>query len=114
MPLTLGRDSLANLFAAEKCAERLMLYIEKYLSLNILEEYYTQFADEFPEKTLALFRQATYDYAEQMVGRKYYEHIAQILKKVEKVKGGKAAKSEIVNQLMSRYKNRRAMIDVLK
>jgi hypothetical protein len=107
-------DSLANLFVAEKCIERLMLYIEEHLSLGDLEKYYAQFADEFPEKTLGLFKLAIYDYAEQKVGRSHYEYIAHILKDISKIKGGKTVKSEIVNQLISRYKNRRAMRDVLK
>ena len=49
--------SIADLLLAEKQEKRLMEYVEKHLSVDILEQYYKGFSSSFPEKTLELFRQ---------------------------------------------------------
>jgi hypothetical protein len=106
-------DSAADLLAAEGAAERLLLHIEKKLSMNGIEKYYRYFAAEFPEKTLALFRKAIDHYAAQNTGRSHYEHIAGLFKKMSKIPGGKAVIADMKSQYKIEYKNRRAMMEVL-
>ncbi|GHU02543.1 hypothetical protein FACS1894147_04650 [Spirochaetia bacterium] len=106
-------DSLANLLAAEKEAERLMDYNEKHLAADKMSAYHKYFADEFPEKTLALFRKAVDHYAEKNVGRSCYGQIAQWLKMMKKIKGGTKVVAEMIGQYQIQYKNRRVMMSVL-
>ena len=104
--------SLANVLKAEKQEERLMKYIEKHLSIDILEEYHTSFAASFPKKTLSMFRQTIDKYA-QSTGREIYEQIVKLFGKMVKIEGG----SEVVKDMISRYriiyKNRRAMMEII-
>lgn len=106
-------DSVADVLVAEQAAERLLNYIEKHLTVNHIAEYYTAFAAAFPEKTLALFEHALDRYTEENVGRTYYERIAGFLKNMIGITGGAALVTTIVNRYKVRYKNRRALIEVL-
>jgi hypothetical protein len=106
-------DSLANLLAAEKAAERLMNYNEKHPAAYKIGAYHKFFAGEFPEKTLALFRKAVDHYAEKNVGRGCYEQIVQWLRMMKRIKGGTKVVSEMIGQYQIRYKNRRAMMSIL-
>jgi hypothetical protein len=106
-------NSAANFLAAENEAERLLNYVEKYLSMNGLEEYYKIFATAFPEKTLEMFKKVIVPYAANNTGRSYYEHILSLLKKMSKIKGGKKAASDLVDDFRVQYKNRRAMMEIL-
>ena len=112
-PATNGfSTSIADILETENQEERLMKYVENHLSVDHLEKYYTVFSSSFPEKTLALFRQAIDQYAKQ-TGREYYEHIASLFGKMIKIKGGNEMVREMVNQYRVLYKNRRAMMQIM-
>ena len=105
--------SIADVLVAEKASNRLLTYLEKYSDVELVEKYYTATAGEFPERTLSLLQKMLDEFAEKNLGRDKYEYIKGLLKKMEKIKGGK----EIVNKMVVRYrtvyKNRRAMLEVL-
>jgi hypothetical protein len=105
--------SAANIFVAENLTERLMLYVGKKASMDELEKYHIKFAADFPEHTLALFRKAIDTYTEANVGRNHYERIAGLLKKMLKIKGSGEVINAMVTNYRSRYKNRRAMLEIL-
>ena len=105
-------SSVAKVLKAEKQEEKLMKYVEKYLSVDILEEYYTAFSASFPEKTLALFRKALDEYA-QNTGREIYAHIVKLFGKMAKIKGGDALVKEMISQYRVLYKNRKAMMEII-
>ena len=105
-------SSIADILQAENQEERLMKYVEKHLNVDNLEKYYTVFSSSFPEKTLALFRQAIDRYA-QSTGRDIYERIADLFKKMIKIKGGSELVKEMVAQYRVLYKNRRAMMEII-
>ena len=107
-------SSAANLMVAEKETERLLHYIEKYLSVDKLEAYYKIFVFQYPEKTLELFKRALISYAKNNLGRSHYEYISSLLKKMSRIKGGKKVVSELVTGFRVQYKNRRAMMEILK
>jgi hypothetical protein len=104
--------SVADVLRAEKQEERLMEYIEKHLDVNCLAEYYTVFSASFPEKTLALFRQAINRYA-QDTGREIYEHIVKLFKKMIEIEGGDKVVREMITQYRVLYKNRKAMMEII-
>jgi len=104
--------SIADVLKAEKHVERLLKYIEKHLSIDILEEYHTAFSSSFPEKTLAMFRKVADEYA-QRTGREIYERIVQLFAKMKKIKGGNELVREMISQYRVLYKNRRAMMEII-
>jgi uncharacterized protein (DUF2267 family) len=106
-------SSAADLMVAEEDAEALLLYLEKYPSVSNLAGYYPVIAGKFPLRTLALFRLTIDAYAEQNTGRRFYEDIIRWLKMVMKIKGGAAVAADMLSQYRARYKNRRAMQEML-
>jgi hypothetical protein len=106
-------SSAAKLLAAEGDAGRLIEYIEKKLSLENLERYHTFFAAAFPERTLALFRKTIDHYAENNTGRSYYERIAELFNKMKKIPGGGAVVDDMKVHYKIKYKNRRAMMEIM-
>jgi hypothetical protein len=106
-------DSAADLLAAEGKAERLIEHTGKHLSLEKMENYYRFFAGAFPEKTLALFRDALDHYAAENTGRSHYEHIVQVFRTMKKIPGGDAVTADMKARYLIQYKNRRAMVEIL-
>ena len=107
-------DSAADLLVAEGDAERLVHYIEKYLSPERLERYHKSFASDYPEKTLEFFRRVIVSYAEQNVGRSHYEYVFLLLKKMARIKDGKKMARDLVAAFRIRYKGRRVMMEILR
>ena len=105
--------SAANLLKTENETERLMNYANKYLAIDVLEEYYNVFASDYPEKTLELFRKVLVSYADRNTGRSSYQHILAFLKKMSRIKGGKKAASDLVAEFRIEYRNRKAMMEIL-
>jgi hypothetical protein len=104
--------SAAEFLVAENEIERLLIYVEKHLYMDILERYYKVFSSDYPEKTLEMFKKVIVPYATN-TGRGYYEQILSLLKKMSQIKGGKEAASDLVEDFRLQYKNRRAMMEVL-
>jgi hypothetical protein len=107
-------NSAADVMAAEKDAESLILYLEKYPSVSQLNDYYPVIAGKFPERLLSLFRSLIDDYAEQHTGRQSYADIIRWLKNMTKIKGGAAVAADMVGRYRVCYKNRRAMLEMLR
>lgn len=106
-------DSVADVLAEEKDAERLMTYIEKHLSAERIENYHSYFAETYPKETLGLFRKAIDNYAEKNTGRNHYEYIVSLFKKMARIEGGKELIHAMFQQYKNQYKNRRAMMEIL-
>jgi hypothetical protein len=106
--------SIADIYAAEQYSGRLMAYIEQYLTIDRLVQYYTAFFNSYPEKTLTLFQNLINSYAARNTGRSCYEHIISLFAKMLQIKNGEKIVLEMVSQYKSLYKNRRAMIEILE
>jgi hypothetical protein len=106
-------NSAADLLAAEKDQEHLLQYIEKHLSAEELVDYYKNFASAYPEKTIEMFQKVIVNYAEQNTGRTHYQYLLSLLKKLSRIKGGKNVAAELAAGFRTRYKNRRAMMEIL-
>jgi hypothetical protein len=106
-------SSVADVLIEEKKSLQLMHYIEHHLSIDSIGTYYTGFSSLYPDKALELFRVAIDKYADDNIGRKYYEIIASLMKKMRKIKGGTAVVNEMLSRYRQAYKNRRAMMEIL-
>ena len=104
--------SVADVLQAEKQEERLMKYVEKHLSIDILEQYHIAFSSSFPEKTLVMFRKIIDRHA-QSTGREIYERIVQLFAKMVKIKGGNELVREMISEYRTIYKNRKAMMEII-
>lgn len=106
-------SAAANVLVAEGAAKRLMDYVEKNLSIERIEKYYTIFVDLYPEKTLELFKETINDYVEKNVGRNHYEYVAKLFEQIRKIKNGKQMVSKMIADYKIKYKKRRIMIEIL-
>ena len=106
--------SAADFLVAEGETERLLVYIEDHLSHDNLVKYYKSFAAGYPENTLEMFERVIVSYAENNIGRSHYEYLFSLLQKMSKVKGGKKEVADLTAVLRLRYKNRRAMLEILQ
>ena len=103
----------AELLQSGNKIERLIEYLDKCRSLELMEKHYAYIAQKFPEKTLELFKKAMDHYAKNNLGRKYYEYIVKIVKIIQKIPGGIEFANNIISEYRITYKNRRAMKEVL-
>jgi len=106
--------SIADVLVAEKADERLMTYLEKYNDVQIIDRYYAAVSVSFSERTLSLFRKTIDIFAEKNLGRDKYEYISGLLKKMQNIKGGKTVVNEMVTNYRTIYKNRPAMMEILR
>jgi len=106
-------DYVADVLAAEGLAARLLDYISNNLTLEKLNRYHKYICEQFPEKTLSLFRKTTDHYADKNVGAGHYEHIASILRQMRKITNGDAVVNEMIAQYRILYKRRSAMMRTL-
>ncbi|MDR2287102.1 MAG: hypothetical protein LBE04_06470 [Prevotellaceae bacterium] len=113
-PISKFNSTVAGVLIAEQAAERLMLYIEKHLTVERLEKYYAIFVDLYPEKTLELFRKTVDDYAAKSVNRSNYEYLVSLLEKIRKIKNGNKMVVDMVSIYQNEYKTRRVMMEILK
>jgi hypothetical protein len=105
--------NITELLCAENLPERLVDYVETHLSVKILENYYRFFSEQYPARTLTLFKKALEEYAEKNIGREHYEYIVKLLRMMQKIHGGDAEVAEMTSQFRIKYKNRRAMREIL-
>jgi hypothetical protein len=105
-------DDVAALLVEEKAAERLMLYIEKYLHIQHLQKYHSVFAQAFPEETVALFRRALDQFVDAHSSRGYYALYVTIMNMMLKIKGGGEMIVDMVDRYRAAYKTRKVMLEV--
>jgi hypothetical protein len=105
--------SVAAVLIAEKLPERLLNYIESYLSIEYLAQYHPFFAAEFPEKTIRLFRVAIDKFAEHSIGKKTHTQIVVWLNMMSDIRGGKEVADEMASEYKVRYKTRKLLCEML-
>jgi hypothetical protein len=105
--------SAAKILIVENLTERLIDYVGRFVTANIISDYYRYFYANFPERTLDLFNKAIDDYVKENVGQKYYELTVSYLRKMLKLKGGKERVAKMIENYKILYKNRKAMIPML-
>jgi hypothetical protein len=106
-------SNIPDLLAAENLTERLLEYINSHLTAEIMEKYYSYFAEKYPEKTLKMFRNAVDFYAEKNVGEKYYDYVCKLLKLMRKIDGGNVIVSQMIDNYKITYKRRPKMMELL-
>jgi len=110
-----GANDEAEIYVNERDNERLfkLLSSTKYHQLEALMKYSYYLKNTHSEQLIAIYTSLLNDYAEQNVGRTYYELIAQVLLCAKKLNGGQAAVKTLVAEFRIKYKRRPAMMEVL-
>jgi len=106
-------DVLARVFVEEEYYDRLLLLLQingDYL--RFIDSFSQHLANLYPAEIIQLYEKAIAVYAEGS-GRDVYENVASYLEKLVKIKGGLITVTKLVNQFREKYRNRRAMIEVL-
>ncbi|GHT14565.1 hypothetical protein FACS189432_05570 [Bacteroidia bacterium] len=106
-------SNVPDLLVAENLTEQLIEYINSHLTAEIMEHYYSNFAEKYPEKTLKMFRNAVDFYAEKNVGEKYYGYVCNLLKLIRKIRGGDTLVLQMIENYRIAYKRRTKMMELL-
>lgn len=106
-------DILAKIFVEENFKERLL----KLLQINptrifFTDEYASYLRVDYPDEVLRLYEFGIKKHAE-VADRRVYNEVAGFLKNMKKIKGGEERIQSIISYLLEKYKNRRAMKEVL-
>jgi len=98
----------------EKYFERLLNLLEvNSKHLHFTEQYAHHFLKKHPDVVLKIYTEGINILA-QSVGRKNYKEVASYLKSMQKINGGKEVVSGMVKEYRENYKNRPAMLEILR
>lgn len=101
----------ADLLVNEKLISRLLTYMEQGYSADTLKKYYSHTAQNFPDRTIALFKR-TIDKQLESTGREVYEHTIRLFEDMLNIKGGEKEVRNMIDQYKVLYKNRKAMVEI--
>ncbi|RQW05472.1 MAG: hypothetical protein EH225_04580 [Calditrichaeota bacterium] len=105
---------LAQIYVEEKQYEKLLKLLQEYPeNLYLVDEFYKRLSGQFPSEVLEVFRTGI-NHLVKNANRKNYEKAVYYLKKMQRIEGGKSVVSEMVQHYGRHYKNRPAMMEVLK
>lgn len=106
----------AEIYVEEKEDERLfhLLSSLRYNRLEGLMRYAHHLKDTYSEQLITAYTSLLMDYAEQNIGRKYYEFIARALLCMQKLDGGKEAVKQLAEEFRTKYRRRPAMMEELR
>ncbi len=105
--------TLANIFVEEKYISRLLKLVQlNPTHIHFVNKYSKHLTNEYPDEMIAVYEKGINEYAKQ-TGRSFYNEIAKLLKKMQKIKGGDKKVTEMINLFRVKYKARKAMMEVL-
>ena len=111
-----GSDIKAGIYAEEKEYGRLFGLIESYSitsRLDMLMHYALCFPSGYAPALLEQYKMALESYVANNLGRNHYSYMAQILRMIQKLNGGKEVVRQLVEKFREQYKRRRAMMEEL-
>lgn len=106
--------TLAQIYVEEQLWERLLdLLHTKKITSHTLEQYGFHLHKKFPEEMLTLYKPMIIHQANQAGSRSHYKQVANKLKDLLKIKGGRDLVIELLEIFQAQYVRRPAMIDEL-
>ena len=111
-----GSDIKAGIYAEEKEYGRLFGLIESCSitsRLDMLMHYTLCFPSGYAPALLEQYKMALESYVANNLGRNHYSYMAQILRMMQKLDGGKEVVRQLVEKFREQYKRRRAMMEEL-
>lgn len=104
---------ISQLYKEEKLYDRLLDYVMKSTGLYMLQQYENVLKKEYPEQLLQRYKAEVNDMAVYPHGRKAYQQLVALLRRMKKIKNGSKVVADIVAEWKERYRNRPAMMDEL-
>ena len=104
--------ALADLYCEEKLYDRLWELL-KDNNLNMILGYEDLLLPKYASEILAKYRYSLNRAATRASGRSTYQDWVRLLKRMEKIDGGKEMAQQIANEWRVKYRNRRAMMEEL-
>ena len=103
-----------QLYKEEKLYDRLLDFVLKSSGLYALQEYVKILKNDYPEQILQKYRDEVNQMASYTGDRKKYQQLVELLRNMQKIKGGSKIVKEMVAEWKVQYKNRLAMMDELR
>jgi len=106
----------ADIYVEEEDYDNLKTFLVKTSSqsLDYMITYAHHLIQSYPDEMLAIYNSKIQKYAEQNVGRKYYEYVVMVFKKMLEFPKGKKMVDSNVADFRIRYKRRPAMMELLR
>ena len=116
MHFNISSSVKADIYVEEEDYENLKTFLVKTSnqSLDYMLIYAHHLTQSYSDEMLAIYNNKIQKYAEQNVGRNYYEYIVQVLKKMLEFPKGKEMTNLLVADFRIRYKRRPAMMELLR
>lgn len=105
--------NIESLYREEKLYDRLLPIVLKTPGLYVLQEYGDVLGKVYPEQILDKYQYEINRLAVPVSSRSNYAYLVSILRRMEKLKGGKKVVEKIAGEWRIKYKNRPAMMDEL-
>ncbi|NIU00528.1 MAG: hypothetical protein GWN01_06190, partial [Nitrosopumilaceae archaeon] len=107
-------EAICNIHVEENQKEKLLKLLKlNETHLHLIDRFAFHLKNDYPEEILQLYRTAVNKFVER-TGRSIYNQAVEYLKKMEKVKGGKAIVNKMVKNFKIVYNNRPAMMEILR
>ncbi len=102
-----------RLYAEERLLDRLLDYVLKS-DIYYVVQYTELLKDKHPEELLQRYREALERMARNTGTRKHYSELVGLLRRMQRIRGGKETVKAIVAGWREQYRNRPAMLDELR
>lgn len=107
-------SDLAAVYIEEKMWGELLGMLQKNANIHTVIQYSRYLVKDYAQDLIPLYNNAIAVTAERASDRKDYHEIASHIVKMAEIPGGKGPARQLANQLMEKYKQRRAMKDELE
>ena len=108
-----GIHAAAGIFTEEKDWTSLLRLLQKNANLEFVELYADLLKEKFPEELLEIYRRAVRRFAEKFMGPEAYKMVADTLRKMQSLPGGRKLVQSLAIELKVNYRLRRSFVDEL-
>lgn len=109
-----GSDRVARLYAEDDLIDRLLQYVQEQPTLTALFKYDSKLAKDYPEYVLQRYERAVSSMAPNARTRPAYSDMANIVRRMRRVKGGPEIVDRLLAEWRQKYPNRRVMHEELR
>lgn len=103
---------VAEIYIREKQWDKLLAWIRQYPVFYHIEQTEPYLKEMYPQELAALYRDTILKYLESNTGREHYQKCCQYIRRMIKL-GARPMATELITQLQTQYRNRRALLEEL-
>lgn len=105
-------QAIAEIYIWEKQWDKLLAWLRQYPNFYHIEQTEPYLKEMYPQELAALYQNTILKYLERNVGREHYQKCCQYLRRMIKL-GARPMATELITQLKTQYRNRRALLEEL-